>query len=481
MDADLVLRPRVDGLLTEVLADPGRLGELVQALGSPLNLVLPQRLAENAAAFGAVYERHRLSGTIYFAHKANRSSALVRELAATGCGIDVASLGELRHALAAGFTGDRIMATGPKDAEFLWLAARVGAVLSADSAQELSALAGIVARFGLDPVRVMIRFGGFDSPGVPILSRPSRFGVHAGELPVVLDLLEHHRKELRLLGTAFHLDTTGIEEKALALEGCLVAMSAALARGFAPTAIDIGGGFGVNYLAARPDWERYTTELGRAVLGQRPPLTWQNHGYGLRAEGGTLRGALGLYPAHRRLAGADYLAELLAHESVALGRPLATLLLENLYDLHIEPGRALTDQCGLTLARVAEVRTLHTGDTLVRLAANSRDISIEDHAVLMDPLLLPVRRGPGAPAAVYLGGNLCLEDDFLTRRAVVLPQLPAPGDLLAFVNTAGYFMDFAAGPALMQAEARTVAVYPAAGGWGWCLDEQYWPGKGDRS
>lgn len=481
MDTDLVLRPRVDGLLTEVLAAPERLAGLVDALGSPLNLVLPRRLAENAAAFGAVYARHRLGGTVYYAHKANRSSALVRELAATGCGIDVASLGELRHALAAGFTGDRIMATGPKDAEFLWLAARVGAVVSADSGGELTALAGLVARFGLDPVRVMIRLGGFDSPGVPILSRPSRFGVHAAEMSAVLDVLERHRDELRLVGTAFHLDTTGIEEKALALEGCLLAMGAALDRGFAPTAIDIGGGFGVNYLAARQDWERYTTELGRAVLGRRPAMTWQNHGYGLRADGSTLRGGLGLYPAHRKLAGADYLAELLAHESAALGRPLATLLLENLYDLHVEPGRALTDQAGLTLAAVAEVRTMHTGDVLVRLAANSRDISTENHAVLMDPVLLPRRREPGAPVAVYLGGNLCLEDDFLTRRAVVLPRLPAPGDLLAFVNTAGYFMDFAAGPALMQAQARTVAVFPEDGGWGWCLDEQYWPGKGDRS
>ncbi|MFC8042090.1 Y4yA family PLP-dependent enzyme [Nocardia sp. NPDC057353] len=481
VDADLVLRPRVDGLLTEVLAAPERLAELVEALGSPLNLVLPRRLAENAAAFRAVYAEHRLGGTIYFAHKANRSTALVRELAATGCGIDVASLGELRHALAAGFAGERIMATGPKDAEFLWLAARVGAVVGADSAAELTSLAGIVDRFGFDPVRVLIRIGGFDSPGVPILSRPSRFGVHARELPAVYDLLDRHRSELRLLGTAFHLDTTGIEEKALALEGCLLAMGEAMARGFAPTAIDIGGGFGVNYLAARADWERYTTELGRAVLGRRPAMTWQNYGYGLRADGATLRGGLGLYPAHRDLAGADYLAELLARESAALGRPLATLLLENLYDLHIEPGRALTDQCGLTLARVAEVRTLHTGDTLVRLAANSRDISTEDHAVLMDPVLLPARQAPGEQAPVYLGGNLCLEDDFLTRRAVLLPRLPVPGDLLAFVNTAGYFMDFAAGPALMQAQARTVAVYPEDGGWGWCLDEQYWPGKGDRS
>lgn len=479
MKPELVLTPLVSELLRDVLAMPERLSTVVEALGSPLNIVVPEQITKNVAEYRSVYGRRRLSGGIYFAHKANRSSALIRELAAGDCGVDVASLGELRHVLEAGFTGDRVMATGPKDAEFLWLAARVGAVVNADSRAELRELAAIATRFGLPPVRVMVRLSAFDPSGAPILSRPSRFGVHAREFDSVLNVLDEHRDALALLGVSYHLDTTGLKEKALALEGCLLAMRDALGRGFAPTAVDIGGGFGVNYLADRGEWERYTTELGTAVLGLRPPMTWQNHGYGLRAEAGTLRGTLGVYPAHRDIAGARYLDELLDRESARLARPFATLLLENLYDLYIEPGRGLVDQCGLTLARVVEVRTTHGGDVLVRLAANSRDVSAEDHAVLMDPVLLPQR--PGTPVGVYLVGNLCLEDDLITRRQVTLPRTPVSGDLLAFVNTAGYFMDFAADHALMQPVARTVAVHRAAGGWSWCLDEQYWPVKGSRS
>lgn len=479
MEPEPILEPLVDGLLSEILAAPERLSALVEALGSPLNMVVPEQMDTNADRYHHIYRKHRLTGRTYFAHKANRSSALVRALVGGDCGVDVASLGELRHVLAAGFTGDRIMATGPKDAEFLWLAARVGAVVNADSHEELAELVGIAERFGPTPVRVMIRLSGFDSAGVPILRRPSRFGVHMRELDAILDLLDEHRDTLRFLGLSYHLDTTGVEEKALALEGCLLAMHQASARGFSPTAIDIGGGFGVNYLADREQWERYTTELGNAVLGRRPSMTWQDHGYGLRAEAETLRGTLGVYPAYREVAGARYLDELLSWESPALGRSLATLLLENLYELYTEPGRGLTEHAGLTLARVVEVRTTHAGDTLVRIAANSRDISAESHAVLMDPVLLPERPGPST--GVYLTGNLCLEDDLITRRRVILPRTPVPGDLLAFVNTAGYFMDFAADHALMQPIAHTVAVYGDAGGWSWCLDEQYWPGKGSSS
>ncbi len=64
----------------------------------------------------------------------------------------------------------------------------------------------------------------------------------------------------------------------------------------------------------------------------------------------------------------------------------------------------------------------------------------------------------------------------LTHRT---PYPPARGDLLVFVNTAGYFMDFAAGHALMQPTAAKVAAFRAGPGWKWCLDDEYWPTKGD--
>jgi diaminopimelate decarboxylase len=249
--------------------------------------------------------------------------------------------------------------------------------------------------------------------------------------------------------------------------------------------MDIGGGFGVNYLADRAQWERYTTELASAVLGRRPPMSWEDHGYGLREEAGTLRGSLGLYPAHRPVAGERYLDELLSLPATGFGgRPLATLLLDHLYDLYAEPGRALLDQCGLTLAKVLEVRRsdIGTGPLWVRLAAKADDIALEEHGVLMDPVVIPreprtpAATGPTGPVAVHLFGSLCLESDLITRRTVFLPQPPEPGDLMAFANTAGYCMDFHATHAQRQPAARKVAAWQdGAGAWRWCLDEQYWP------
>ncbi|MFI0765650.1 alanine racemase [Streptomyces sp. NPDC021218] len=480
MGGALYLEPRVGPRLRSLLDSAGLLHTLADALGSPLGVVLPDQLGENVKRFRSVYRKHHLAGEVFLAHKANRSSALLRRLAATGAGVDVASLGELQHALSCGCAPALILATGPKDPEFLWLAARIGATVSLDSPAELDRLAALVRAHGLPRARVLLRLSGFEASGVKVLTRRSRFGSPVRELAAALTTVERHGDAVELTGVAYHLDTISLAEKAVALEGCLTVLEECRRRTLAPRAVDIGGGFGVNYLDDRTQWERYTTELANAVLGSRPPMTWGGHGYGLRAEGGTLRGTLGLYPAYRQVAGERYLDELLSRPAAAFdGRPLATLLLEHLYDLYTEPGRALLDQCGLTLARVVETRDAGTGPLWVRLAASAGDIGLEEHGVLVDPVLLP--RAPGAshdvgPVPVHLFGNLCLESDLITRRSVYLPRRPAPGDLMAFVNTAGYCMDFHATHAQRQPVARKVAAWQDGNGeWRWCLDEQYWP------
>ncbi|MFI9172666.1 alanine racemase [Streptomyces lincolnensis] len=479
----LYLAPRLGPRLRSLLDSADFLHMLTDALGSPLNVVVPDQIAENLERFRSVYRKHHLSGQVFYAHKSNRSSALLRRLAATDAGVDVASLGELQHALGAGFTPDRITATGPKNPEFLWLAARTGVTVSVDGGAELDQLAALVRAHKLSPVRILLRLSGFETSGVKVLSRPSRFGTPVRELDALLKAVDRHTDAVELTGVAYHLDTTSVAEKATALEGCLQALEECRSRGLRPRAVDIGGGFGVDYLAHGEQWERYTTELTAAVLGRRPPLTRGGHGYGLRDEAGTLRGALGLYPAHRPVAGARYLDELLSQPAASLGgRPLAALLLEHLHDLYTEPGRALLDQCGITVAKVLEVRAPDTGaELLVRLALKANDVALEEHGVLMDPVVIP-RDGTGPAAdtgqeqvAVHLFGSLCLETDMITRRTVFLPRRPAPGDLMVFANTAGYAMDFHATRAQLQPVARQAAVWRDGDAWRWCLDDQYWP------
>ncbi|MFC9979269.1 Y4yA family PLP-dependent enzyme [Gordonia sp. NPDC127522] len=471
----LHLTPALSAETASLLSEATLLHQLVSALGSPLNVLLPQRIRTNVTAFGEVMAAHRIGGHVYYAHKANRSSALVRELAATDARIDVASPAELQHVLGAGFSPERIMATGPKTPEFVWLCARSGITVNVDGTDELALLGRIVSGARLPRVEVLVRFSEFRTAGTTLLTKPSRFGCGAEDLDTVLALLDKFRDEVRLRGVAFHLDTVGMPEKTRAIEGSLHLLDELVRRGHAPTVLDIGGGYGVNYLSSATEWDDFTTALGAALLGKRDHITWQGSGYGLRNDGGRLRGTLGLYPAHRPVAGPAYLDGLLSSAAPTMQRPLGTIILENMYDLAIEPGRALLDQCGFAMARVLEIRRSPTGEALVRMDMNARDVSLEEHGVQLDPVLVPRNSAPRPAGSGYLIGNLCLESDLISRRRIFFPAMPIAGDLLAFPNTAGYFMDFSADHALGQPVATKVAMYSEAGEWKWKLDDQYWP------
>jgi diaminopimelate decarboxylase len=455
------------------------LHELVGGLGSPLSLLLPQELGRGLAEFEAVRARHGLHGRVLFARKANRSQALLRLLAATAAGVDVASLGELQDALAAGFTGDRVVAGGPKDPRYLWLAARAGASILLDGPAELDTLLELHDGGTLPAsVSIGLRVSGFPSRGVRLLSRPSRFGIPAGEVDRTLDRIAGQRHRLRLDLVGFHLDTTGLEERRNAVRGLLEVVAAARARGLEVGAIDIGGGWGARYLREASQWQDYAAALRDAVLGRRPPLTWGDAAFGLRRQGATAAGALRTHPWGEQRTGAAALGALLDAPLDQDGRPLGAAVAEALCDLHVEPGRALAAPAGVTLARVLEVRAAAGGEPLVRMAMNRHDLSMEDMEVFFDPVLVPATGGveERPPLAAYLLGNLCLEADFVSRHLVFFARSPRPGDLLAWPNTGGYLMDFSASQALQQPSARRVAIAEGGEGrWRWALDEEWWP------
>ena len=88
-----------------------------------------------------------------FAVKANPNLSVLRHLAGAGLGADVASGGELRQALRAGFAADRIVFTGPgKRDEELRAAVEAGVrVVTVESVGELRRLARIAEGLGRTP------------------------------------------------------------------------------------------------------------------------------------------------------------------------------------------------------------------------------------------------------------------------------------------------------------------------------------------
>ena len=474
----LVLRPQTSELVDQFVEDEALVRQIIIACGSPASILFPQAIPANLRAFESVLSRHSLRGKVHFAHKSNQSHCLSRQLALTSVAVDVASTEELRHALGCGFSGDRIEATGPKNAEFLTLCLQHGVTISVDSPGELEDIRSLRKTLVISrSTPVLLRLCGFHASRSHVLSRASRFGIGLRDVPESLRSIAHCTDQIELRGFAFHLDSQSQEERLVAIEGCLAAQEQAVELGLEPNVINIGGGFRINYLADEAEWNRYTSAISQAALGIGPQLTWHDNFFGISAHGGTLRGKINTYGYYEPNPGPRSLDALLESELPAYGNQrVADVLRDNMIELWLEPGRALLDQCGLTVARVVGTKESSTGDRLVALAMKRQDLAFLDQEVFVDPLRVGSwKAGQAAHTPVYLIGNLCLESDLIARRQVFVPTVPEPGDLLAFANTAAYMMDFSSTNSIMQPAARRVAVVRHDGRFTWMLDEQFTP------
>ncbi|MGY0536138.1 alanine racemase [Nocardioides sp. YJ-D4] len=413
------------------LDDAAAVGEAIERFGSPLHVVFPQVMAENATALAGVLRRHGVPYDIFYAHKVNASAALLAEASIAGLGADVASAAELDRALAAGFAPDRIEATGPKSPAFIDRIAALGLTANADDLWELDRLAAATPAGSAVPV--LLRLSGFASPAVP----QSRFGIDLADADAALETVRR-APGLDLRGVAFHLDTADPAARVDALTESMAVVAAAHRKGLRPSVIDIGGGFRQRFVEDPEPFHRYS----QAVATGAGELVWPGHDLGLRRAGAVAGAAVAhKYGNHRPAT--DVLETFLAAEIER--RPVAEVLRECMLTLWIEPGKALVDHAGITLASVL-YRKRAAGRDLVVLDLARNQVTPADQEVLLDPVLVDAHGEPPAEG-VFLAGRLCLESDLVSRRKVFLDSEPSSGDVLAFVNTAAYQMDLSASSA----------------------------------
>jgi len=453
----------------------------VRAHGSPLNVLFPEQVHHNSDSFREAFKRHGIRGQIFFAHKCTQSTSLVRQLAGENVSLDVASWGELVHALSSGFNGSRIEATGPKNARFITLCLQHGVTINVDSICELEQIVELRKRMSIPSktrTSILIRLSGLDAHGPNGLSKSSRFGIPSAKIDQALSYLADHA-ELKLLGFSFHLDSRSIEERIEAIEKCLQFFKLAVERGFSPDVLDIGGGFRVNYLAHSEDWDEFICGLKEAAVGHAKPLTWRNNLFGLHVEKGELKGRFNSYNFYEPTPGAQFLDSILSAPMASWNdKTVAEVLKENMIRLWIEPGHALLDQCGVTISRVVSQREGSRGEQMVGLEMKRSDVGFDDQELIVDPVVLyrnPPERGAHLDHRIFFAGALCRETDLIYRHVTFLPKQPEVGDLIAFVNTAAYYMDFGTSSDIMHPPARKIAVVANKSRYVSFLDSEYEP------
>jgi diaminopimelate decarboxylase len=432
-------------------------------------------MKDSIKSFSDVFKKYGIKGRTYYAHKPNKSSALVKQANSENIFLDVASESELKSTLCNGFAGNRIEATGPKSEQFLTLGLQHGVLISVDNFDELRQVIRLHKLLSLsEPTPILIRLCGFNKKA---LAKDTRFGLSLDLLPEILSLLKEHKDICNLIGFSFHLDTSSVEEKTHALTTCIRLLQEARDQGFNTNVINIGGGFRVNFLEKESDWNTYLSALKESVVSDSQSLSWNNTGLGFRKEQGKLRGDFQFYDYYVPSAQGAYLDSLLSQpfaddHSLSLGAALQELMI----DLYIEPGRAMLNQTGITVAKVSFIKESPHGELLIGLDMNKTNLNSHEQEMMVDPIIITKSKKVNEEKrGIYFVGNLCLESDFIYKHKTFPQYLPEAGDLVIFVNTAAYNMDFFESNTLQQRIARKIAVTKRASGFQTFIDEMYNP------
>jgi len=370
--------------------------------GTPLVVYCEETIRAQADA----YRRAAPEAVVVYGTKAFPNVAILRLLAGLGLGADVASLGELRFARAAGVPGERLVVHGnEKSDDELAAAAEAGALVVLDAADEVERAAAAGVRSVL--VRVTPGIEADTHEAIRTAHHGSKFGLPPDD---AVDAIARARNAgLDVQGLHVHIGSQLLHLRAAAMTVDWLSLFAARCRselGWTPALVDLGGGLGVRHVADEepPSIEEFVGEIVRSL-----ERAW------------TLQDL-----------------------------PLPRLVLE--------PGRSLVGRAGVTLYRVGAVKHASESTTYVAVDGGMSDnprpqlYGARYSAVLAN-------RADEPPAGAYtVAGRHCESGDVLIDRV----ELPAPrrGDLLAVPATGAYTLAMSSS---YNAQPRPAAVLVTGG------------------
>lgn len=354
--------------------------------GSPLYVVSEATLRRKYRTFVEAFRTRYPDTVVAYSYKTNYVSGICALLHQAGAWAEVVSGFELDLARSLGVPGHQIVYNGPyKPYEHLRTAAKLGALINADSLEELGDLEEIAREFkrplGIG-IRVNMRVN--DPPWTKF-----GFNLESGEAQEVCRKVAAS-SGLRLIGLHLHAGTY---------------LSRAETYGRAVAAL-------VNLALLLESRHKATIEYLDLGAGYATSNT---------LHGQLLPGALMVPPP-------DVYAEAICSPLKAAlrrFRPRPRLILE--------PGRALVDEAVSLLVSVVSVKTMADGRRGVIVDGG---INLLPSAYYFCHEIAAVREGDGEDEEADIYGPLCMQIDVL-RQAVVLPPLQR-GGILVFKHAGAY-------------------------------------------
>ena len=267
---------------------------IAQAGGTPLFVYDLGMVAARIARFRNTFPEIQL----HYAVKANPYGPILSFIVRLVDGLDVASVGELRLAVASGAEAATVSFAGPgkRDSE-LEEAIRAGVTLNAESEGEVARALATGERLGLRP-RIAVRVNPdfeIKGSGMRMGGGAKPFGVDAARVPALVRTILESGADWR----GFHIFAGS---QALRAEALIEAQRATLdlaaeladAVGQTPPLVNLGGGFGIPYFAGEEPVD--VEAIGEALLAALEHLPHSLKGSAFAIElGRWLVGEAGVY------------------------------------------------------------------------------------------------------------------------------------------------------------------------------------------
>lgn len=375
----------IDGVLH---CDGVSLEDIARDVDTPTFVYSGRAIDDAYAAVSSSSDKVGARNTLVaYAIKANGNLAILRRLAALGCGADIVSEGELARALRAGIPAERIVfsGVGKRDRELIAAMDAGIRAIHVESAAEIHAIE-VIAKARSEVATLALRI----NPNVDAATHPyiatglhdTKFGL---EIPVARELLRTivQSEHLRLEGVACHIGSQ-LETVAPLREAVAILASFAdecRAAGAPLVSVDVGGGWPMEYGS------------------EEAP-----------------------FPTHDAFG-----------DAIAAGFADAKVDVSD-FDLITEPGRALVGSAGALLTRVVFVKE-QGGHRFVIVDGAMTEL-IRPALYEAYHAVAPVRPREGAAAAVDVVGPVCESGDFFALGRRITPV--ERGDLIALMGAGAY-------------------------------------------
>ncbi|MDX2205408.1 MAG: hypothetical protein NW223_21850 [Hyphomicrobiaceae bacterium] len=381
------------------------LAALRDAWGSPLHVVLAERLRRNVDEFLAVNTGGRSRVEVFYSYKSNPVPGVLRFLHGLGIGAEVISEFELWLALELGVPPDAIVYNGPakSPASVRDAIARDILLLNVNHREEIALVASVARELGKRPrigVRAATSAGWSGQFGLPIATGEAFAALKEVKETGVLELTAIHAHVGGMVRSVGQINAYVGEVLALAdrVRGEL---------GVELSILDFGGSLATPTVASLGDLDRRLAMTFQAPLKvPRPEATIPISDY--------VRCIVGQVEAH-------YAAQWRTSPRIFL-----------------EPGRAMTGDAQILLASVL---SLKAGDPSPGWAILDAGINLAECLRSEFHQIFPATRMHATREHAYrLAGPICSPGDVIAW-SQRLPEL-AVGDALAVMDAGAYFVPF---------------------------------------